>query len=151
MKNFYKEDNEENPAIVYSETQPAGFTIVGSEESIDLLLKQELSFIKQRKIDGISAYQSALAEMRLSRLANGIDHSTYSTYVYIPMEGIISAVNKGSWLDAYDFINQVQTNPYLSQTILDNYRLTISNYIVNSGNYEEFAGKEIDENGFIIE
>lgn len=150
MKNFYKEDNQDNPAIVYSETQPEGFTVVGVEESKLLLLNNELRLIKQRKIDGISAYQSALASMRLERLENLIDHSTYSTFVYIPMEAIVNAVNKGSWIDAYDFINEVVSNQYLSEIKLTEFRQIISNYIVNSGNYAEFAASSIDEDGYII-
>ena len=110
---------------------------------------REVLLIDLRKSDGISAYKEALASMRLGRLKNNIPHETYRLNVYVPMNNVVNSINNGSWIDAYEFINTVTSNAYLTNQIITNFRKTIANYIVNSGNYPEQAGQPIDENGYI--
>lgn len=121
-----------------------------AQEIQDTAILQEVVVIEKRKKDGILAYEKALAKMRLGRLQNSIPHETYRLNVYVPMDEVIDSVNKGSWIDAYEFLNLVTPNTYLTASTLTDFRLTISNYIVNSGNYSEYSGSSIDANGYII-
>lgn len=113
---------------------------------IDLEAKK----IKERKKDGVIAYERSLAAIRLGRLLNAIPHETYRINVFVPLSNVVNSINIGSWLDAYEFLNTVVSNPYLSEATLTDFRLIISDYIVNSGNYTEYSGNSIDSNGYII-
>jgi len=100
--------------------------------------------IQKRKSDGIEAYQTTQAELRLSRLANGISDTIYTEFVYRPLDVLINYINAGNWLDAYNTIDSIQPNDYLTSAMLLNFKNQIANYIVGKGDYMEYTGKIVD-------
>lgn len=114
------------------------------------VVSDEKRRIQKRKTDGIEAYQTTQAQLRLSRLSNGISDAIYTQYVYQPLDQLINYINGGNWLDAYNIINDIQINPYLSSQMLLSFKLQIANYIVGDGEYLEYLGKSVDNNGNII-
>lgn len=105
---------------------------------------REILRIQKRKDDGVNAYQTTQAQLRLSRLANGISDAIYTQFVYEPMDNVINKVSGGNWLDAYNLIGSVQSNAYLSDAMLLGFKNQIANYIVGNGDYTEYAGKTVD-------
>ena len=105
----------------------------------------ELCRIQRRKEDGILAYQTTQRDLRKARLANGIPDSVYTQYVYTPLDNLINKINGANWLEAYNIIDAIPTNPYLSSAILLNFKIQIANYIVGPGEYLEYSGKLVDE------
>lgn len=100
--------------------------------------------IQKRKEDGIEAYQTTQAQLRLARIANNIPDAVYTQYVYTPLDDLINKINSGNWLDAYNIIDSIQTNAYLSSAMLLNFKNQIANYIVGDGEYTEYTGKTVD-------
>lgn len=120
------------------------------KDPISVEYQNELLAIEQRRMDGIESYNRTLTEMRLMRLNSGVEHSVFSTNIYIPLDSVISEINNGGWISAYEHLNNTPTNAYFTEALKTKFRLDISNYIVNSGNYPEYNNNTIDENGFIL-
>lgn len=116
----------------------------------ELLIKYELDFIKRRKDDGINAYQTKQAELRLARISNGIDYKLWHDNIYVPLAYMISSVESGNWLDAYEDLKNVSTNAIFTQEMKTSFLVEIANYLCFSGNYMEFKGNTVDSNGNII-
>jgi len=127
------------PSVNYSEAT-----------TVPLLIEHETELITQRQLDGRETYISTLAELRVSRLASGEDHETYNNLVYIPLSLTINQINIGGWISAYEDLNNTATNAIFTVDMKKSFRLKLSNYIVNSGNYEEYNNSSIDADGFII-
>lgn len=124
---------------------------IGSEP-----IRSEKNLIGTRKRDGISAYQQTQAELRLSRLANGIDHDVYKTSIYDPMKKVIKEVESGDWINAYEEVNIVVSNAILTPEMISGFRLQISEYLLNAvlpnGTklYPEYELWQMDASGILI-
>lgn len=122
-------------------------TLSDLEKSINL----EKLRIEKREKDGKEMYQLTQAKLRLKRLQLGISDFIYTQYVYDPLDMLINKVSTGNWLDAYNIIDNIQTNPYLSKETILTFKLIISNYIVKDGDYIEYRNRSVDqETGKII-
>lgn len=104
----------------------------------------EIVKMNKREADGKLAYRNTQASLRLTRIHNKIPDSVFTQYVYGPMDSVINKINTGNWLDAYNIINSVQSNPYLSVNMLLSFKNQIANYIVGEGDYQEYTGKTVD-------
>ena len=139
--------------IIYEKTKvlEVGFTDVtlyflNATSFID----DERKLIDLRTFDGQEAYKLTLAEMRIQRLDNNIPHSVFNDNVYIPLASMINEIYKGGWISAYEDLNMTPTNIIFTEEMKKGFRLKLSTYIVQSGNYEEYSGKLLDLNGFIL-
>lgn len=111
---------------------------------------KELGIMQLRKEDGQAAYYETQAEMRLSRLSSGASHELFHINVYAPLSEVIRSVYLGSWIDAYDYLNETTTNLIYTEEMKIGFRIKLSTYITTSGNYEEYNNSSIDANGYII-
>lgn len=111
----------------------------------EIAIRNEKDLIERRRIDGIDAYQQTQAELRLSRLQSGVDHAVFNSQVYEPMNMVITSIMAGSWLDAYDYCVQVQTNAVLSQSMRVSFLIRLGTYLCESGNYPEFNNNTINQ------
>lgn len=134
------------PLVWSLEAPDATYSDITTDE---LLYSHEFELIKTRKRDGEKAYQETQAKMRVDRLKAGVDHTVFKTMVYDPMHDVIELVNTGNWLDAYTALGSVQTNAILDEEMKTDFRLKISKYLCDSGNYEEFDGSSYDSSGII--
>lgn len=126
------------------------------------LVGRELEIMTLREESGKAAYFETQAELRLSRIASGASHAIFNQYVYAVLKPVIDSVWKGSWLDAYDFLNNTSTtiadgqggtipNPVFNNEMKVSFRIKIATFLTTSNLYDEFTGKEIDSEGFILQ
>ena len=133
--------------LIWAETSPgADYTDITTPE---LQQAHEVDLIRARKTDGIAAYQKKSSELRLGRIAAGTPHEEYHTKVYTPMAPIITAIESGNWVTAYDGIAGITTNDILDSAMLTSFKVEIATYLTQSGNYPEFTGMTVDANGDI--
>jgi hypothetical protein len=105
---------------------------------------------RQRVQIGLDEYVKVSAKLRVDRIVSGGDHSIHRNRAYIPMSQIIIDVKDGNFRNAYDDIENVVIDiPYITDEVLNGYRLIIANVLVNSGTYDEFEGWAIDSSGYI--
>ncbi len=125
------------------------------------LIGRELEIMALREEAGKAAYFETQAELRLSRISSGASHALFNEYVYAVLKPVIDSVWKGSWLDAYDFLNNTPTtipdgqggtvpNPVFNEMMKTGFRIKIATYLTTSGLYDEFTGSQIDAQGFIL-
>lgn len=120
-------------------------------ERINDPVYMEVLRIQKRTRDGVNAFETTQAELRLNRLQNNIPDAVYTENVYEPMNPIVVKIRSGNWLDAYNTIDNIIPNDYLTATMLLNYKIQIANYIVGEGEYTEYSGKSVNsETGEII-
>jgi hypothetical protein len=111
-------------------------------QQADLL---EVKRIYKRRQDGIERIVAVKAKLRNQRLASGVPDNIYTQYIYVPMSGVISKIESGDWLDAYNMIDSVPTNTVLTSQHIIGWKRDIANYIVGDGDYLEYKGKSVDE------
>jgi len=104
----------------------------------------EVVKMDKRELDGKKAYRNTQAGLRLTRIANNIPDSVFTQYVYGPMDSVINKINTGNWLDAYNIIDSIQSNAYLTAAMLLSFKNQIANYIVGEGDYTEYTGRTVD-------
>ena len=118
--------------------------------STEKLYERECHLITERRKAGVKAYQEAQAQMRVDRLASGAPHSAFKTLVYDNMRSVIKNIESGDWLNAYEDMEVITVNEILTAEMKIGFRVKISTYLTESGNYDEFVGKSIDSRGYII-
>ena len=116
-------------------------TLTESQQA-DLL---EQKRIYKRRQDGVERIVAVKANLRNQRLASGVPDGIYTQYIYVPMSGVISKIESGDWLDAYNMIASVPTNPVLTAQHIVGWKKDIAKYIVGDGDYVEYKGKLVEE------
>ncbi len=116
--------------------------ILSLSKQADLLEEKR---IYKRRQDGVERIVAVKANLRNQRLASGVPDGIYTQYIYVPMSGVISKIESGDWLDAYNMIASVPTNPVLTALHLIGWKKDIAKYIVGDGDYTEYKGKLVDE------
>jgi len=115
MQKFYKEDNEEIPAIKYTDTQPVGFTEITNQEELVILY---LNLNKKLKHDGAQY----VAEFKVSTFGflyrDGILLDANVDYLYNKLTQLLLRLEDGNWNSAkYLLENELST---ISQEDIDN-------------------------------
>lgn len=124
MKSFYKENITNYPSIVYSDTQPSGFSLITDVNEV-IYLQREL--YKERRRQGLE--YSDTMDARLIVLGNGIPNAVLSEQVRSILDIMFNnaryETSLGRWVSAKREIDIVQENETL-EYLINTYSLPIN-------------------------
>ncbi len=125
---FYKEDNETIPAILFQNTIPAGFTEITDESELKTLYIEKY---KQQQIDGEDYYSDFQASLYLDVL-----NETYTELEVFTFESytneLSSQIRLGNWLTAKTTCSNLAISGIFDQVKKDEIQLYIDNYVLNN-------------------
>lgn len=127
-RKFYKEDNENIPAISYANVLPVGFTEITDEVELKRLY---IGLYKQREIDGVNYFEDFRAGLMMDIL-NGV----YTVAEVFELENHIknlqTEIINGSWLTAQSTNDSLLLLGIYNQEMKDEIALYLSNYIIEN-------------------
>ena len=138
-----------NPPYILADTPPDASYI--DDADMGARTAREYRQMEKRIKAGCKAYKEVRVQMRLGRINNNIDHDVYTANMNVPMEPVISYIVNGEWLSAYNALNIVVANAYLTEAHITSYRLIISDFITGKGQYDEAVNYTYDANGYILD
>ena len=125
---FYKEDNETIPAILFQNTIPAGFTEITDESELKTLYIEKY---KQQQIDGEDYYSDFQASLYLDVL-----NETYTELEVFTFESytneLSSQIRLGNWLTAKTTCLNLAISGIFDQVKKYEIQLNIDNYVLNN-------------------
>jgi len=128
-RNFYKEDNEEIPAIVYELLKPNNFTQI---TDLNELKNLYIGLYKQREIDGINYFEEFRAGLMMDVISGN-----YTGSEVFELENHINNLQyeliKGNWLTGQITISNLSLLGIFTQVMKDEIKLKIDSYV--SENY----------------
>lgn len=127
-RKFYKEDNEDLPAIIYVEEIQDGFTEITNETELKRLY---IGLYKQREIDGLNYFEDFRAGLMMDILSG-----LYTIPQVFELENHIknlqSELIAGSWLTAQSTNSNLPLSGIYTQVFKDEIGSYINNYIINN-------------------
>jgi hypothetical protein len=129
MKQYYIEDNESMPSIVYCEGQPEGFSLItDAAKLLDLTMKD----YEKKEKDGQDFYNGFRSKLLLAIRGGGVaptDAFTVESY----LSGVKNNLITGNWMTA-QYINSIlPLSGIYTQTLKDEIQAGIDAYV--SQNY----------------
>jgi hypothetical protein len=127
-RKFYKEDNQQLPAIEFVETQPVGFTEITNADEIKRLYILQYS---ERKADGQQFVVDFTADLYIDVLGG-----TYTEAEVFALEEHIGSIyadlNNGWWLTAQNANQNLSLAGIYTQVMKDDIQDTIDDYVTNN-------------------
>lgn len=127
-RKFYKEDNQQLPAIEFVETQPVGFTEITNADEIKRLYILQYS---ERKSDGQQFVVDFTADLYIDVLGG-----TYTEAEVFALEehigNIYADLNNGWWLTAQNANQNLSLAGIYTQVMKDDIQDTIDDYVTNN-------------------
>lgn len=124
-RKFYRENNEQIPAIVYELSQPVGFTEITDEVELKRLY---INLYQQRKVDGLDYFDSFRADLMMD-----IINQRYTSQQVFDLENhlsvLISEIVLGNWLTAQNENFNLIISGIYDQTMKDEIQTTLDNYV----------------------
>jgi len=124
-RKFYKEDNQQLPAIEFVETQPVGFTEITNADEIKRLYILQYS---ERKADGQQFVVDFTADLYIDVLGG-----TYTEAEVFALESHIGSIyadlNNGWWLTAQNANQNLTLSGIYTQTMKDDIQSILDNYV----------------------
>ena len=124
-KNYYIEDFESIPAIIYAETQPTGYTLITDDALLlDLTMKDYL--IKEK--DGCNFYNSFRSSLLL-KIKSGEIQATDAFTVEAYLSPVKDNLTSGNWLTAQYVCNALPLSGIFDATLKSEILTGITDYI----------------------
>lgn len=124
-KNYYIEDNEVVPAVIYAETQPIGYTLI--TDSVKLL-ELTMADYTIRQEDGIVFYNTFRSKLLLKIKAGEIqpiEAFTVEAYLKDLKDNLIT----GNWMTAQNICTNLALSGIFDQVLKDEILTGITNYV----------------------
>ena len=129
-KKFYKEDNEPIPSIVYSETQPVGFSEITDQAKLSELYLKLNNNMKQLGRDYVSSFKVSSFGL-LYR--DGTLTDANINYLYNKLTQLLLRLEDGNF-DSAKFLLQNELNTITQDDIDNGYTQAIHDQILNDIN-----------------
>lgn len=101
---------------------------VANHTGVDLL-KQEIElYINKRMQDGLKAFVSLMAELRLYSMANSLPRDV-NKYIEEKLRKVRNEVILGQWVSGKEMLDEVVVEGYLTQELWDRVNTVITDYI----------------------
>ncbi len=124
-RKFYKEDNQQIPAIEFVEVQPVGFSEITDAEEIKRLYVLEYN---KRKTDGQQFVIDFTADLYIDVLS-GTYTETEVFLLETHIGEIYSDLNNGWWLTAQNASQNLALSGIYTQTMKDEIQAILDNYV----------------------
>jgi len=124
-RKFYKEDNQQIPAIEFVEVQPVGFSEITDAEEIKRLYVLEYN---KRKTDGQQFVIDFTADLYIDVLS-GTYTETEVFLLETHIGEIYSDLNNGWWLTAQNASQSLALSGIYTQTMKDEIQAILDNYV----------------------
>lgn len=129
-KKFYKEDNEPIPSIVYSETQPVGFSEITDQAKLSELYLKLNNNMKQLGRDYVSSFKVSSFGL-LYR--DGTLTDANINYLYNKLTQLLLRLEDGNF-DSAKFLLENELNTITQDDIDNGYTQAIHDQILNDIN-----------------
>jgi len=129
-KKFYKEDNEPIPSIVYSETQPIGFSEITDQYELSGLYLKQNNKMKQLGRDYVSSFKVSSFGL-LYRDGTLTDANV--NYLYNKLTQLLLRLEDGNF-DSAKFLLENELNTITQDDIDNGYTQVIHDQILNDVN-----------------
>ena len=127
-RQYYIEDGEAIPAIIFEETAPAGFSLVTDP---DQLVELHAARYEKNRQDGVDYYNHFQAGLYLD-----IVNAVYTVAEVVALEAYVKnlgdEIKAGSWLTAQNTIAGLALSGIFTQTMKDEIKADINNYVLNN-------------------
>lgn len=127
-RQFYKEDNQAIPAIIFENTQPAGFTLITDPAEIKELY---LTQYKARIDDGKNFVLNFTAD-RYIDILNEVYTAQQVFDLETHIKNIYGELNNGFWLTAQNTNANLTLSGIYDQAMKDNIQLILDNYVTDN-------------------
>lgn len=127
-KKWYIEDDEQLPAIVHSETQPEGYSLLTNEATI---LSQIEKAYKVRELDGSSFYNSFRSRL-MREIELGNITPTDAFLVESHLKELKDNLITGNWLTAQSINASLPLSGIYDQDLKDEIQEGIDLYVANN-------------------
>ena len=124
-RKFYKEDNQQIPAICFELSQPAGFTEITDPIEIKRLYILEY---KKRQADGQKFVIDFTADLYIDIL-NGVYTEQEAFALETHIGQIYADLNNGWWLTAQNENQNLALSGIYTQTMKDDIQTILDNYV----------------------
>lgn len=124
-RKFYKEDNQQIPAICFELSQPAGFTEITDPIEIKRLYILEY---KKRQADGQKFVIDFTADLYIDIL-NGVYTEQEAFALETHIGQIYADLNNGWWLTAQNENQNLALSGIYTQTMKDEIQTILDNYV----------------------
>jgi hypothetical protein len=125
---FYSEDGEAIPAIMFEETQPAGYTLI---TDVPELRKCYMAKYKEREYDGVNWFEEFRADLMMDIIA-GTYTGGQVFALELHLKRLINNVREGSWLTAQNISTNLVLDGIYNQTMKDEIQAVIDAYVTNN-------------------
>jgi len=124
-RKFYKEDNQQLPAIEFVETQPVGFTEITNADEIKRLYILQYS---ERKEDGQRFVIDFTADLYIDVISgNYTESEVFALEEHIG--SIYADLNNGWWLTAQNANQNLTLSGIYTQSMKDDIQSILDNYV----------------------
>ena len=126
-RNFYKENNEPIPAVVFELTAPGGFTKITDESELHELYLEKYV---ERQFDGVEYYNEFRATLYIEML-NGTNTQSETFLLENHLSELQGELISGNWLTAQNTLINLPLSGIYNQTMKNEIQNTVDDYVSN--------------------